>query len=91
MSARRGGGEVARPAPSRNPRPPSPLPPPSPPVTNFSSKDASLLAAATAASAPVGYLCGLPTRTARPAMVAATLVGAVAGFCLAYQRSAGEK
>lgn len=46
--------------------------------------------AATAASAPVGYLCGLATSTARPAMRAAALLGATAGFCLAYQRSAGE-
>ena len=61
-----------------------------PPVTNFSSKDASLILAATAASAPVGYLCGLATNTARPAMRAAALLGAGAGFCLAYQRSAGE-
>jgi hypothetical protein len=33
---------------------------------------------------------GLRTRTARPALWVAGLIGAGAGFCVAYQRSAGR-
>ena len=49
-----------------------------------------ILAGATAVSAPIGYLAGLKTRTARPALAMAAAIGAAAGFCLAYQRSAGR-
>jgi hypothetical protein len=48
------------------------------------------VAGAVAVSAPVGFLAGLRTRTSRPALWAAGLIGATAGFCLAYQRSAGR-
>jgi len=60
------------------------------PVSNFSASDAGVLAGATAVSAPIGYLAGLKTRTARPALAMAAAIGAAAGFCLAYQRSAGR-
>lgn len=49
-----------------------------------------MVAAAAAMSAPVGYLAGLRTRTSRPALWMAGLIGATAGFCVAYQRSAGR-
>ena len=60
------------------------------PVSNFSATDAGVIAGATGVSAPIGYLAGLRTRTARPALWAAAAIGGAAGFCLAYQRSAGR-
>ena len=56
-------------------RPRADPPPLSSAVSNFSVRDASLVAGAGAASAPVGYLLGLPTRMPRPAMGAAAAIG----------------
>ncbi|PRW60584.1 NADH-ubiquinone oxidoreductase kDa subunit-like [Chlorella sorokiniana] len=68
-------------------------------VGNFSLDDWGLAAGVAAVSAPLGYLAGaqrspayakVAGSMARPTMWTAVLMGATAGFMLAYQNSCGR-
>lgn len=68
-------------------------------VGNFSLDDWGLAAGVAAVSAPLGYLAGaqrspayakVAGSMARPTMWTAVMMGATAGFLLAYQNSCGR-
>ena len=70
-----------------------------PAVSNFNLTDWGIFAGLTAVSFPLGYAAGaspspsfakISGNMGRPSAMAATFMGALAGFMLAYQNSSGR-
>lgn len=68
-------------------------------VANFNLTDWSIFAGLAAISFPLGWAAGAPAspmyarvsgNMARPSAIAATVLGATAGYMLAYQNSSGR-